>query len=471
MRVSTSLVVIALVVGACTATVDLPPTSQPSSSSLPPPTTTSTLPATTTTDLPSHDVGLYRVDPATLTPVTGTEPLTTGDWITGRLSDNGEWLALHVWIESDPETNLIQVIHIPTGEIVTEMPGRLANLVGVADDGTVYTMLWRVTERWTLRKLVPGATGFEVVSDALPSEFVLWGQSSSVQSDHLVFLGSFGGDFEESVAGIVTIDLTDGSAESYRLPDLTIGIVGEVDLGDWSAPEFVEPALVWDPTGNRALVVHGDRLAVTEVDLATGDVAEHDLSSSASWWGRLFTWLVPPALAKGDPSFGIKRSAVLSPSGEMLYVASARSEVVWDDDGEWEILTLPQGVQAIDTVTWEMVARWDIPASTVALSPNGNYLVAGGTTITETLSTGDFGSEGIFVIDTGSDELIGHLDGPNEYPEVHFSPDGDFLYMVGSGGGQIDIVDLTTLEVTDTAVGPEQLALIGDVSLLVTSLR
>jgi DNA-binding beta-propeller fold protein YncE len=293
-----------------------------------------------------------------------------------------------------------------------------------------------------------------------------------IQSGSLVWLGTFGGDFEESVAGIVSIDLTDGSAESYRLPGVTIGKVGEEDLGDESAPEIVDPALVGDPAGHRVLVVHADRLAVTEVDLMTGEVAEHDLSSSASWLGRLFTWLVPPATADGGgPSFGTTKSAVLSPSGERLYVASARSEVVWDDDGEWEVVTIPQGVQAIDTVTWEMAARWDVPASTVAVSPDGNYLVATGTTMIDRLSITDFRSEGVFVIDTMTDELIGHLEGPNEFPEVHFSPDDDYLYIVGSGGGRIDIVDLATLEITDTVVGPEQLTVFGDVPLLVTGLR
>lgn len=38
------------------------------------------------------DVGLFRVDPATLAPVPGSRPITSGDWISGSMSENGEWL-------------------------------------------------------------------------------------------------------------------------------------------------------------------------------------------------------------------------------------------------------------------------------------------------------------------------------------------------------------------------------------------
>ena len=80
-----------------------PPSSTPTTISLP----------VTSTSSPSHDLGVFRVDPVTLEPIPGTEPLATGDWITGYGSPNGEWLGLNVWIE--PDISVFRVVDIPRG--------------------------------------------------------------------------------------------------------------------------------------------------------------------------------------------------------------------------------------------------------------------------------------------------------------------------------------------------------------------
>src|SRR5918996_1462806 len=138
MGIARVVIAFALVVAACNANAGSPSSSrEPSSTTSTSLTTSTTISIPTTTVSPrSHDVGLFRVDPATLTPIAGTEPITTGDWITGYGSPNGEWLGLDTFVE--PDTSVFQVIEVATGTTVTEKHGGLWP-VGVGNDGVVYS--------------------------------------------------------------------------------------------------------------------------------------------------------------------------------------------------------------------------------------------------------------------------------------------------------------------------------------------
>jgi hypothetical protein len=134
--------------------------------------------------------------------------------------------------------------------------------------------------------------------------------------------------------------------------------------------------------------------------------------------------------------------------------------------------TIPQGVEVVSTETWGVVARWDIPVSRVDLSPDGRYLVGTGLTVTDTLSTSQYSSEGAFIVRTDTMTLIGHADTPSEwYPETHFSPDSSYAYIAPFGGRKIYIVDLTNAEVIESIQGPEQLTVFGEPALLSTTRR
>lgn len=441
-------------------------TQAPSAASLPPTATSSSSP-------PAHEIGLYRVDAATLTPIPGTGPLTTGDGISGYLSPNGEWLAVHVSI-MEPETNLIQVIETATGDVVTEISGFLSNFVGIDDQGVVYQMIHFQSQGPRLRKLAPGATGYETAIEELAIDFHPWEGSAFLDSERIAWAGNGPtGDSLESVAFIVVVDLTSGEATTHVMDEVTFGSIGERDFGEWTLSEFVLPAVVWDAPRNRALVVHGDEDKVTTVDLGTREVATHEWSEPTSWLGHLSAWLIPPAHADGPSSYGVTRSAVLSPTGERLYVATSVSEIVVETEEEWSIVRTPQGIEAIDTGTWQLAHRWDLPASEVTMSPDGRYLVATGTTSVETLTSSGSQAEEVVVIDAHSNEVVGRFDPPTKWPDIQFSPDRDYMFISEEAGGSpIDIVDLTSMELTG-GVPPEGKSaplgdLFGEVLLLST---
>jgi DNA-binding beta-propeller fold protein YncE len=129
-------------------------------------------------------------------------------------------------------------------------------------------------------------------------------------------------------------------------------------------------------------------------------------------------------------------------------------------------------VVAISTETWEVVDRWDIPASQVFLSPNGAYLVATGLRRTDTLATSEYQPEGAFIVRTDTGGLIGRVDTPGDWhPDIQFSPDSTYLYATGVRGGRIDVIDLKSGKVIQSVRGPEQLAVFGEAALISTTKR
>lgn len=455
-----------LFVAACSTQV----VSSPTSGTLPPETTTTadprpgtTSPPTTTTTLRAH-VGLYRVDPATLAPHSGAEPLLTGDWVTGHVADNGEWVGLNVWVEPDHSSFL--VLEVGTGAVVTDRPRGLSP-VGVGDDGVVYSFSYLPYSGSRFRKLPPGADELETVFDDFPLDFSFWGPSVVLGPDGAAWLGTFGGALRARVAGMVVVDLATGAATTHAMPELTLGAVADRDVGDWVISEEVEPALVWDASRRRVLVVHGVETKVTTVDLETGEVVTYDVTSPTSWLDHLLTWLIPPASAKeGHSSYGTERRALLTPSGDRLYVASSVSAVV--DETDLRIETTPRGVEVIDTETWELAHRWEIPASEIALSPDGRYLVTTGLSWSESLTDFEERVEDVLVIDLESHEIVGRFEPTGTLPEIQFAPDGSYLYIsegiIGEDEHRIEIVDLATMKV----VGSSQGRLVGGTFLVKT---
>jgi DNA-binding beta-propeller fold protein YncE len=463
-----------LLLGACASDADRSSGSILTTTTSPRAVTTTTVvdAATTSTQAAqSGRVGLFRAEPDTLAPIPGTTPLTAGDWLSGTMSPNREWLVLNVWIDTEPDTDVIRVVEVASGRVVTDVTGSLRHDLRVGDDGAVFSLSESTASGLRLERLDPGGAMFQTVFDGFPDQFSPWSPTMLFGREQVGWLGTIGSGATQSPAAIVVGDLSSGSSNVYPLPDVALGFVGEHDLGDWVAPEIVEPAVVWDFAANRVLVVHADESAVTVVELGTGEVREHRWSPTSSWAGSLLAWLAPPADAKG-PSFGASRHAVLSPDRDLVYVASSRAEIVSDEDGQWAIESTPQGVVAISTETWEVVDRWDIPASQVFLSPNGAYLVATGLRRTDTLATSEYQPEGAFIVRTDTGGLIGRIDTPGDwYPDIQFSPDSTYLYATAVRGGRIDVIDLKSGQVIQSVRGPEQLAVFGEAALISTTKR
>jgi hypothetical protein len=164
-------------------------------------------------------------------------------------------------------------------------------------------------------------------------------------------------------------------------------------------------------------VVHADVDIVTEVDLATGGTVEHSYGAEASLVVRLFAWLAPPANAKGG--YGeTRRSAVLSEDGSTLFVATSIGDIEMSDD-DWSVTTVPSGIVAIDTGSWEVIDRLDAPISDIALSPDGARMIGYGGEMRESPNDSGYESRGYYVIDPQDLEVVSRH-GTND-PYVSFS--------------------------------------------------
>ena len=463
-----TLVTVALAVAAvaCTETTqEVEPTTTVDTS-----TTTTTTPPATTTSPPVglQAVGLYRVDPGTLNPLTRSDAITTGDWISGSISDNGEWLVLNIWIDTEPDTDVVQVVEASTGRIVTDVAGPLMHELRVGNDGAVYNYFEPGSCGGHVGRLSPGETRFETVFKTIPNEFCPWSPMTLIDDRRVGWLGMLDTEPGRQETALMVGDLTDGSSLVIPLPSVTSGMVGQHETDDLVVGEMLEPTVVWDPDRNRALVVHADEPAVTVVDLNSGEATEHMLTERTSWIDGLLAWLIPPAHAKG-PNTGVTKDAVLGRSGDMLYVGTLSSELVEGGDGTWSVESTPLGVDVIDTIGWETVTHLEIPADEVALSPDGQHLVASGVALTDSASTSSYRPEGAFIFSTETLELIGHVQTPGEwYPDIQFSADSRYLYVGRDGGGPIRIVDLATGEETDMISGTDQLTVFGEVAMLST---
>jgi hypothetical protein len=250
------------------------------------------------------------------------------------------------------------------------------------------------------------------------------------------------GDWDSSsqTLELVTVDVSKGAVTVIDLPQVTFGVLEEVDIGqDWFPFVGAYPAVVWD--GARALVVHADQDVVTQVDLETGAVSDHAFSPEMARPGGLFAWLAAPAQAGGMPTADSTRSAVLSPDGDLLYVATRVGDAVVEDEDTWFLRTDSIGLDVIDTSTWEKVDRLDAPIGEVRISPDGTRLLAWGYTQRDSISASSIDSHGLFVIDTADLEVLGHHEGVDDwYSSVSFSADSVFGYV--STWSATDVIDL-----------------------------
>jgi len=407
-----------------------PEADPPTSSTVPTASASTTLPAASTTSTsqlsePGH-VGLYRADPRTLEPILTSEPLTTGDSMWGSSSPNGDWLVLNVWYGGTPETDILRVVNVESGAVVTEAEvGAPQYGIDIADDGTVYRLAGSMNFR--VEVLAPGAEAFdELVS--LPEGFNPWSSTEMLSDHRLGWIGSVTAADGLLVAAVGVADIASGDVDLYELPGVALEGEDEFDVGDWVVGEYFQPGVAWSHDGSKVYVVHADEPVVTLIDLTAGTVVEHEWEAPTAWLDRLAAFWNPVAVAKG-PAAGAVVTSALDPEEQTLYVSSEIGEFVPSDDGDWHIEWTPQGIQAIDVTTWE-VESWDLPAAQVALTPEGDKLIGWGVTRMDTIDTTTYTGHPVVMIDTKTREVVAEVDLPyDDLRLVSFSDDGSYIYF------------------------------------------
>lgn len=408
-----------------------PEADPPTSSTVTTDSVSTTLPPSSTTSTSQHSepghVGLYRANPRTLEPIRTSEPLTTGDSMWGSSSPNGEWLVLNVWYGGPPETDILRVVDVQSGAVVTEAEvGAPQYGIDIADDGTVYRLAGSTNFR--VEVLTPGTEAFADLL-SLPEGFSPWSSTEMLSASRLGWFGSVTATDGLLVAAVGIADISSGGFDLYELPGVALEGDDEFDVGDWAVGEYFQPGVVWSRDDSRVYVVHADEPVATVIDLTAGTVIERDWGASTAWLDRLAAFWNPVAVAKG-PEAGAIVTAALAPDGQTLFVAGEVGEFVSLEDGDWHIEWTPQGIQAIDLATWEVVETWDLPTAQVAVTPDGSRLLGWGVTRKDAINTTTYTGHPVVVIDTDTREVVGEVDLPyDDLRLVSFSADGSYVYF------------------------------------------
>ncbi len=412
---------------------------------------TPTIGASTTTEAPQslEKALLLKVDPL-LNPDPAREGIPMGDWWYGHASPTNRWLLAQVgYEEGSAETRLVDLVN---WEISGKWHLDWTQGQAVTDDGIGYVIEGvayvpgGTTASPRMVRVRPGGEDPEGVAE-LPQGFNTWDQMHIDNQGRVLAMGYTLLDPELGAgpADLLVVEPAIGDVRDIPLPGVRMGTVDEVDIGqDWLGYVNVIPTVVWDGERSRALVVNGDRLVVTEVDLKTGQVLDHPYSAHG--------WSAEP------PSGGATASAVLSPDGARLYVARSES---WYQTGEdtWTRTTTSKGIVVIDTSSWEVIHQLEEPMATVALSPGGQHLLAWGFQQIEGNEGSSMQSEPTLLIDPMTLDVRFRLGPPNE---GSFSSFGSFdaasqlAYVTWWDNiSHLEIVDLETGAVLGTREGDQ----------------
>ncbi len=410
-------------------------------------TTSTSRPATTTT-IDVERVEILKVDPLTLEPIPGNDPIPMGDWMWGQPSPNGRYFAAFAGDEFGGSSE-IRLIDVANWRVEQAWRGFPESELHVTDDGTVY-----VVSFGQIHRLQPGITGSEEVA-RLPAGFQPWFIGRIIGED-LVTVGTRGVPDQAEQLSIFSIGITTGVVTEIALPDVHIGPAESSSREPWAEYLYIYPSVVWDEAGRRALVVHGDANLISEVDLESGIVSAHSIESTGA--------------ANGAPPPVMQRSAALSPDGRHVYL-SGRGIVDTETDGDnWKITTAPLGVISIDTSTWQVVAETGDPVAEIYPSPDGSRLLGWGYSSEEGTTIHLTDSTGLYVLDSATLDIVTHYPPESQdewYGPITFNEEAGAGYVtVWSGRTRVDLIDLDTGQILASLEGGDTVNMFGSIGVL-----
>ncbi|MGH8945939.1 MAG: hypothetical protein ACRDVL_07315 [Acidimicrobiia bacterium] len=296
---------------------------------------------------------MIKLDPATLEPVPGLDPIPIDNNSWGHPSSDGSLVTIFRWDEEN-EVNHIRVIDVAAWkEVARFQEGPWSGMTLDGDTLYAYNFQGGQLLEIDLR------TGQDSVLDD-------WSPRHSLREGPILLPGSrIGGIAAEPVAAAETADydLLVHDLETGITMTHPLGPLGRVNPktgvfdGEQEIPETDEPGIVWDD--DRLLFAYIDGPEVVEVDLESGDTQSH-LIELSSWWDRLWAFWMPTAHAKG-PSLGTYTSAALSDDGRYLFISGNGQTIETADDGTLVEGSKHLGLLVVDTETWRAVPHPDLP--------------------------------------------------------------------------------------------------------------
>jgi hypothetical protein len=391
---------------------------------------------------------IQRVNPRTLEPSAEFEPIPMGDYFWGhRPSPSHRYFA--VTVSHDNGINEIRLIDVEEWRQVESWAEYADSEIHAADDATLYFLRGE-----QVRRVRPGETNSQIVAD-LPSGFSTWAGPEASIDGRFNFVGTRSINSDGAQEAFVSIvDPATGEVTQIDLPEVHVGAVDPISQGPWAGYLYNSPSFSWDRNANRLLAVHANEDVVSEVDVSSRVVTERTFSGFGA-----------------DTSTGTRRWSALSPDGRVLYVSNTDVTLIEDDD-DWSVTTSPAGGIAIDTATWEVVARTDAPISDIYLSPAGDRLMASGYEMEEGATVSRANSSGLFLLDASDLTTLAHHEPEisDEGYAITFNQDAGVAYaFTWIGMQRIKAIDLATGEVLTTAENREFLDMIGPVGVLAST--
>ncbi len=387
----------------------------------------STTPAATPTASTIGDGPLYLrpIDPTTLEDLAGAAHLGVGGSLWSAVSPSRRWLAATGFATTEgdePKALLVQLDGWETSEL-RPMPAMTAlESLAVTDSGTI-VWLSSALSGWRLHRLDAGAGEPELVTvvDADLVPLVDPDEMGVVTDDYVAVVGRedndpFGGELR-----VVIVDLSHGGVTQVPLPGVWGGHVDDDDDDDiWRSES---PGWAFDRDQELLYVVSATTDEVVVVDLAAGELVRRGrFDEPDSLLRRVLQWWIPAADAKlGE---GVRRNVALSPDGLRLYVATARAEY---DHGRWQ--DVPLGVEVIDTNSFQITGRSELPINDVARSLDRGVLAGAGLHDRFASGADESVGSGLYLLDAVTLEVRHHIGDGSPFLLDGFSSDGSTVYV------------------------------------------
>ncbi len=328
------------------------------------------------------------------------------------------------------DMNPIGMFAVPSGEVIVVEPIRSSD--------------WNHADGFVVRSYDPVSRNLREVASFNEGAFLPF--TMTVLGDGLI--GVSGSERnQDGIFDRMRIVVYDW-AEQSTVVDVTLD---DLPLhGDSPEGVFVDSlghGVAWDLERGRAIVVHAHEDVATTVDYPSGNTETVDLVNDQTLLGALFSWLVPPAYAKGLPSSA--RNVTIS--GDRLYVASSAITYTEADDS-LAYSYQPLGILSIDLETLTIVNRSEAPVGFVAAVPTGGYLIGGGRFEAGRLGTYVFTDEqstsGLLVIDPERLDVVDSQDLELAWPHsLQPAINGEAIYIDGGSNGLLRF-DTTTGTIT-----------------------
>ena len=179
---------------------------------------------------------------------------------------------------------------------------------------------------------------------------------------------------------VVLLDSTDLSVRwKDDLQGVHHGIVPKDENGDAPVDIFQPgqavyylPGLTFAPQRDILYVVHPSEDKLTSVDFAAQKISSVEIRSKLSWFERFLS--LTAGIAHAKVAEGTTKRVTISPDGQFLYIVGERNELADSENDEWQVNTIPLGLQIIRAEDGSRIARFDTEASDINISLDGNYL-------------------------------------------------------------------------------------------------